>query len=294
MIEFRPPVIEDRQWVEPLLRESKKYGCEYSFGDMYIWQSIYDIQIANHKGFFVSFNGAGFDSYCCPVGSGNKKEVIEDLMRDAKERGIEFKMFGLVKECAEDLENLFPGKFEIEEVRDTFDYIYNTEDLINLSGKKYHGKRNHIAYFKKNNNWTYEPLTRANIPDCIAMNNTWEELNREKDPDGIDDELIAINKSFRDYEKLNFKGSVLRVDGDVVAFTFGEEMNEDIFCTHVEKAYSDIRGAYPMINREFAERELSSYKYINREDDTGLEGLRRAKLSYYPAILLEKYMARLK
>ena len=294
MIEFRPPRIEDKQWVEPLLRESKKYGCEYSFGDMYIWQSIYDIEIANYNGFFVSFNGAGFNAYCCPVGNGNKKEVIEAMMQDAQQRGIEFKMFGLVKECTEDLERLFPGKFEIEEIRDSFDYIYNTQDLINLSGKKYHGKRNHIAYFKKNNSWTYEPITRENIPQCIAMNEVWEKLNREKDPEGIDDELVAINKSFENYEKLNFKGGVLKVDGQIVAFTFGEEMNKDIFCTHVEKAFSDIRGAYPMINREFAERELSQYKYINREDDTGLEGLRRAKLSYYPAILLEKYMARLK
>ena len=294
MIEFRPPRIEDKQWVEPLLRESKKYGCEYSFGDMYIWQSIYDIEIANYNGFFVSFNGAGFNAYCCPVGNGNKKEVIEAMMQDAQQRGIEFKMFGLVKECTEDLERLFPGKFEIEEMRDSFDYIYNTQDLINLSGKKYHGKRNHIAYFKKNNSWTYEPITRENIPQCIDMNEVWEKLNREKDPEGIDDELVAINKSFENYEKLNFKGGVLKVDGQIVAFTFGEEMNEDIFCTHVEKAFSDIRGAYPMINREFAERELSQYKYINREDDTGLEGLRRAKLSYYPAILLEKYMARLK
>ena len=252
---------------------------------MYIWQSIYDIEIANYNGFFVSFNGAGFNAYCCPVGSGDKKEVIEAMMQDAQQRGIEFKMFGLVKECTEDLERLFPGKFEIEEMRDSFDYIYNTQDLINLSGKKYHGKRNHIAYFKKNNSWTYEPITRENIPQCIAMNEVWEKLNREKDPEGIDDELVAINKSFENYEKLNFKGGVLKVDGQIVAFTFGEEMNEDIFCTHVEKAFSDIRGAYPMINREFAERELSQYKYINREDDTGLEGLRRAKLSYYPAIL---------
>lgn len=294
MIDFRPLKIEDRQWIEPILRESKKYGCEYSFGDMFIWKSIYDIQVAKHKDFFVSFNGAGFDAYCCPVGSGNKKEIIEDLMQDARERNIEFKMFGLMEECAKDLEELFPDKFEIEENRDSFDYIYSTEDLINLKGKKYHGKRNHIAYFKKNNNWTYEPMTRENIPECIAMNKEWEKLNREKDPDGIDDELIAINTSFDNFEELGFVGGVLKVEGRVVAFTFGESMNDDIFCTHVEKAYSDIRGAYPMINREFAENALSQYKYINREDDTGLEGLRQAKLSYYPSILLSKYMARLK
>ncbi len=294
MIDFRPPVIEDRQWVEPLLRKSKRYGCEYSFGDVFIWQSVYDIQIAHHKGFFVSLNGGEYQSYCCPVGEGDATEVINDMMEDARERGIEFKMFGLVSDCVVQMDKLFPGRFEFEPIRDSFDYIYSTQDLIDLPGKKYHPKRNHISAFKRNNDWSYEPITKENIAECVLMNGEWERRNREKDPESIDEELVAINQSFENFFELGFVGGLLRVSGEVVAFTFGEEMNEDIFCTHVEKAYADVRGAYPMINREFAARELSGYKYINREDDAGSEGLRRAKLSYYPEILLEKFVARLK
>lgn len=294
MLDFCPPVIEDKQWVEPLLRKSKKYGCEYSFGDMFIWQSVYDIRIALHKGFFVSVNGGDYPGYCCPVGEGDPTEVINDLIADSRERGIEFKMFGLVPECVVNIDKHFPGKFEFAPVRENFDYIYSSKDLIDLPGKKYHAKRNHIAAFMRDNDWSYEPITKDNIADCIAMNSEWERRNREKDPDSIDDELIAINKSFENYFELGFIGGLLRVSGEVVAFTFGEEMNEDMFCTHVEKAYADVRGAYPMINREFAARELSGYKYINREDDTGAEGLRRAKLSYHPEILLEKFVATLK
>ena len=110
----------------------------------------------------------------------------------------------------------------------------------------------------------------------------------------MDEELDAINISFENYFDLGFVGGLLRANGEVVAFTFGEEMNPEVFCTHIEKAYADVRGAYPMINREFAANALSQYKYINREDDTGSEGLRKAKLSYCPDILLEKYMARVK
>ncbi len=294
MIDFRPPVIEDKQWVDPLLRKSKKYGCEYSFGDVFIWQSVYDIRIAHHKGFFVSINGGDYPGYCCPVGEGDMAEVINDMIADADERGMKFRMFGLVPECVVQLDKLFPGRFEFEPVRDNFDYIYASEDLINLPGKKYHPKRNHISAFMRNNDWSYEPITRDNIAECIAMNAEWERRNREKDPDSIDEELVAITRSFENFFELDFVGGLLRVSGEVVAFTFGEEMNDELFCTHVEKAFADVRGAYPMINREFAARELSKYKYINREDDTGAEGLRRAKLSYYPAILLEKFIARLK
>lgn len=203
-------------------------------------------------------------------------------------------MFGLNNECVKKVEELFPGKFDFEPLRDSFDYIYLTENLINLPGKKFHGKRNHIAAFMRENEWSYEPITADNLDECRAMNAEWERRNREKDPEAMDDELDAINISFENYFDLGFVGGLLRANGEVVAFTFGEEMNPEVFCTHIEKAYADVRGAYPMINLEFAANALSQYKYINREDDTGSEGLRKAKLSYCPDILLEKYMARVK
>ena len=253
MLDFRPPVTEDRKWVAPIISHAKRFGCDYSFGDMFIWQHVYNIRIASHDGFLFSINGTDDDNgvkrptYGFPVGEG-----------------------------------------------DSFDYVYLTENLINLPGKKFHGKRNHIAAFMRENEWSYEPITADNLDECRAMNAEWERRNREKDPEAMDDELDAINISFENYFDLGFVGGLLRANGEVVAFTFGEEMNSEVFCTHIEKAYADVRGAYPMINREFAANALSQYKYINREDDTGSEGLRKAKLSYCPDILLEKYMARVK
>lgn len=135
----------------------------------------------------------------------------------------------------EKVEAMFPGKFEFEPLRDSYDYIYLTENLINLPGKKFHGKRNHIAAFVRDNEWSYEPITADNLDECIAMNAEWERRNREKDPEAMDDELDAINISFKNYFELGFVGGLLRANGEVVAFTFGEEMNPEMFCTHIEK-----------------------------------------------------------
>jgi hypothetical protein len=123
------------------------------------------------------------------------------------------------------------------------------------------------------------------------MNKIWLEKNRDKNPEAIDNEYLAIKSGFDYYNELGLTGALLRVNGEVIAFTMGERLNDETFCTHFEKAYSEIRGAYPMINREFAFNALSEYKYINREEDTGSEGLRKAKMSYYPEILLEKFRA---
>ena len=188
------------------------------------------------------------------------------------------------------LEELYPERFTFTEDRDSFDYIYSREDLVLLSGKKYHSKRNHIAFFEKQE-YQYEELNDKNLSECLSMNAVWIEKNSDKFYDGIDKEQWALTRAFEHYDELGYKGALLRRDGQVVAFTLGEEMNDNMFCTHFEKAFSDIRGAYPTINREFAKRTLTGYKYINREEDTGDEGLRKAKLSYKPVKLLVKYKA---
>ena len=123
------------------------------------------------------------------------------------------------------------------------------------------------------------------------MNEKWYELNVDKDPEGIEAEREVLNLSFENFEKFGFTGGLLRVDGEVVAFTFGEKLNENTFVTHFEKAFADIRGAYPMINNQFALNTIYTFEFVNREDDIGSEGLRKAKLSYYPEILLEKFTA---
>ena len=146
----------------------------------------------------------------------------------------------------------------------------------------------------RNTNWSYERITRESIPECLEMSRLWLEGALEEYRDDLEAELKIIERVFDNYEELGYVGGLLRADGRVIAYTMGEPASKDMFCVHIEKAFSDIRGAYPMINQQFVKNELSEYKYINREDDTGAENLRKAKLSYYPAILAEKYEAKLK
>ncbi|MGI6248600.1 MAG: DUF2156 domain-containing protein [Acutalibacteraceae bacterium] len=294
MLDLYYPDVSDKNWATECLSKSNYMGCEYSFGNIIMWTPVFKTKIAKYKNFLITKGEGEKPSYCCPAGDGDVTEVIFDLIEDARQCGHPFRMVGLSAECVKMMEQRFPGRFIFTPYRDSFDYIYNTEDLINLSGRKYHGKRNHISAFKNNNNWSLELINEDNLNECIELNNVWEEENREKDPESIAMEQAAIKRGFDNYFELDFLGAVLRVDGKPVAFTIGERMSDEMFCIHFEKAVYNIRGAYPMINREFAERALSGYKYINREDDAGSEGLRKAKLSYYPAILLEKYILELR
>jgi hypothetical protein len=140
-------------------------------------------------------------------------------------------------------------------------------------------------------NWEYREIRPEDLPECLEMVKGWESLNAERDPEGLEQEFNALRRSFAHYEPFGFRGGLLRAEGKIVAFTLGEAINPRVFCTHFEKAFSAVQGAYQMINREFAANTLEAFELVNREDDIGSEGLRRAKLSYAPEILLEKYLA---
>lgn len=293
MFDFKSVKLSDKVFVEKIMKQSCEKGCEYCFGNLYMWSAIYGNKIAYYNDFLLARDYNEKPMYLYPCGNGNKKEIIERLIDYSMAKDdTKLEMYSLSSESVEELNTLFPNKFKFEKKRDYFDYLYLTDDLANLSGKKYHQKRNHIAYFKKNNNWSFEKIDSSNIDECYDMNKKWVSINRDKNPLELDNEQIAVKRAFENYDNLGLLGGLIRANGQVVAYTIGEEINSDVFCTHIEKAYSDVRGAYPIINQEFAKNLLQNYKYINREEDTGSEGLRKAKLSYYPAILLEKYNAK--
>ncbi len=226
---------------------------------------------------------------------GTRKKVVELLMQDAQEKGYPFQLHALSTEEMNELESYFPGKFQVTWPRDYEDYVYETEKLINLSGKKYHGKKNHINQFKSAYpDWSYETITDSNVEECFQMALKWRGANGcEEDPEKNQEMCVTLN-SLRLFKELHLKGGLLRAGGKVVAFTLGEPVSDDTFVVHIEKAYADVRGAYPLINQQFLEHEVSGYKYVNREDDTGEEGLRTAKLSYHPVFMVEKGIATLK
>lgn len=291
MLDFKAPHIEDKTWVTQLMDTTRRENCEYCFGNIFIWSPIYRTYIARYEDYFLA---AGMDDdgeYCFPMGHGDLRKAIEAVRSDAHERGRQLRFFGITESDKRLLEAACPDEFLYEADRDFFDYIYNRDDLAFLAGKKYHAKRNHIAAFERSESYIYEEINRSNIADCIAMNEVWETMNLDKNPVELENEKQALMRGFENYEALGFRGALLRVNGEVAAFTMGEPMGSHMFCTHFEKAFAHIRGAYPMINREFAARSLAEYPLINREEDTGDEGLRKAKLSYHPMKLLVKYNA---
>lgn len=287
--------LEDKNWIKEILSKVDFYTCEYPFGNIFSYGAKMEILVGEISGCLVTkCIQDDYVMYCCPVGDGNLKDAFDFILDDAKKDGREFEIFGINPDTAEFISKNYGDILDVFLVRDTFDYIYSSEDLINLAGKKYQPKRNHISYFMKNNNWSYERLTKENIPECLEMSKLWLEGSLEEYREELEGELKIIKRVFDNYDQLDYVGALIRVDGKVIAYTMGEKGPKDVFCVHIEKAFSDIRGAYPMINQQFVKNELSGYKYINREDDTGAENLRKAKLSYYPVILAEKYEAKLK
>lgn len=187
------------------------------------------------------------------------------------------------------METWYPGQFQIEYLRDEADYVYEMEKLSTLAGKKLHGKRNHINKFKTlYPDWNYEPITSENVEECFQMALEWRNENGcEEDLEKNAEMCVTLN-FLRLFKELGMKGGLIRVDKKVVAFCVGEPVCKDTFVVHVEKAFAEVEGAYPMINQQFVQHECTDYLYVNREEDTGAEGLRKAKLSYHPAFLVEK------
>ena len=300
MIDFRTPQPSDKAWVDALLAQADYRGCDYNFTNLFVWSRAYGQEIAQVNGFLVThLCGRMGCSYMYPAGSGDLAAAIDILAREADERRQPLRLVCLTTRQMEELDRLMPGRFAYEADRDGFDYLYDIDRLADLPGKKLHAKRNHINRFMDNNpSWVYEEITPQTLPECLEMDKEWyrrsmvrEGAAEERD---LGDEGIALRTAMDHYHALGLEGGLIRVYGEVVAFTMGDRLNSDTYDVHFEKAYGELQGAYAMINREFARWVRAKHpnvRYLNREDDMGVEGLRKAKESYYPDRMVEKYAA---
>lgn len=288
-IGLRKPVTQDKALVTGYIKQKKTRSCEDTFGNLLLWARFYNIQIAEVEGMLVSVMAGENLSFHYPYGAGDVKKCIETLMAYAEAQGQEFRMHCVTPEEFEELESLFPGEFEIEYNRDIADYVYEAEKLRNLSGKKYHGKKNHVNKFKKTyENWEYVSISKENVEEAFQLLLRWRELNGCNDDDDKNAESCVSANYLRLFEELDVCGGMLLVDGQAVAFTIGEQSCDDTMVVHIEKALTEYEGAYPMINQQFVEHECQHVTYVNREEDTGDEGLRKAKMSYRPVFMVEK------
>ncbi len=288
MLTFSKPAIEDKEWVDECFKYVNSFNCEYTFGNLFVWATAYRTQIARYENFIICRWGKAPDyKYSLPIGKGNFKKAVEEIISDAKFFGIKPIIYGVTSYYKNLLDEYFPDKFDYTYDDGDFDYIYSVEKMASLSGKKYHGKRNHITNFKKNYpDWSFETIDSSNINECIALHSNW--INTHEDDSDYSFEFEAVLTAFENYDKLGFVGGILKVDGKAIAYTMGERHSEELFVTHFEKAPPEIQGAYPIINQEFTKNCLMDYQFVNREEDLGIEGLRKAKQSYNPEILLKK------
>ena len=303
MITFTDPQIGDRQWVEERFHASGNQGCEYSFSTLFLWSGAFRQQVARMGDYVLErLYGKLGAGYLFPAGSGPLEPVLAALEADAAERGEPCRFFCVTPEQAARLEELRLGQYGLLPDRDGWDYLYDIDRLADLGGKKLHGKRNHIHRFEERYpQWQTEEITTDNLAECAEMDLEWN--RRYRALDAADeaaeaqtrlDERHAMSRAFANYGALGLTGLLLRVEGQVAAFTMGSPISADTFDIHFEKAYSEIQGAYPMINREFARwirDNRPGIRWLNREDDMGMEGLRKAKESYYPDRMVEKYAA---
>lgn len=289
-IKFKHPELEDKEIINSFLKEDESRNCEMVFANIYLWsRTVYPVKYAIIEETLCFLSEAEGDSVTFPIGKGDKKKVIRMLKAEYEKKGKEFKMHLIKKEQFLILQEMYGEEVYVEYDRDTADYVYETEKLINLSGKKYHGKKNHINRFlAAHEDWSYESITDENVEECIEMAKEWGKLNGCDTNEEKNAELQVAIMGVQMLKELDLKGGLIRAEGKVIAFTFGGPVSSDTFGIHVEKAFADIQGAYPLINREFLKAEAAEYTYVNREEDTGSEGLRKAKMSYHPAFLIEK------
>lgn len=288
-IQWKMIALSDKELIEGFYRQEKLRNCEATFANNYLWAPHYEIRYAVVEGMLVFLSDEASFSVSFPVGAGDLRKTVDMLLAYFSEKGKPFKMHLVSPTQFEKLETLYPGRFQVAYDRDLADYVYESERLLTLSGKKLHAKRNHINKFKETYpDWQYESITEENTGECLEMAQAWRVLNGCDEDENKHAEFCVTLNALKLRRELGLKGGLLRADGRVVAFTLGEAVGDDTFVVHIEKAYADVQGAYPMINQQFVAHEGAAYRYINREEDTGAEGLRKAKLSYYPDRMLEK------
>lgn len=299
---FQPISIDDRQIIQSYLWMYRfNEGSECTFTNLLIWGKAEDIRWASLDGCLLLRVGAKSENPRMLMALAPEERLyraIELAVDSMQSRGEPFQMTSLPGWYVERMETLFPGRFVFTREPHHDDYIYSAESLRTLSGSKLHGKRNHINKFMSlyGERCSYMPYSPEYEGACMRLEENWAcaQAGGGALTQALEDEVESVRRALQNAGALGLLGGMILVDGKVVAFTLGERIADSMALIHVEKADVQIPGAYAMINREFIEREFPDVSYVNREEDMGNEGLRRAKRSYCPVKMIEKFGATLR
>ena len=292
MIAFREPKMEDRRWMAPLLQAEEIPLCSYGCHIILSWKDAYHYRVAPMaRRLLIQLDSLVGPAFLWPAGSGDPVPAIEALARTAHEEGRPLCLTGLTHPLKTWLEERFPGRFAFREVREGFDYHYSVDRLAELPGKKLQAKRNHIHRLDDLcPGWTWTPVvSQQDAEDCLAMERAWQKDAAARQPPqeaaSLQEERQALAFALRHREALGMEGILLRWQGELLGFSLGAPLTSAVFDVSFERARRDIQGTYPAVARSLARYVRETHpqiRYLDREEDMGLPGLRKAKESYGP------------
>ncbi len=286
---FNELTLEDKPLFDQLFTRFPPAISEFTFTNLFIWRQVYRPKISRLKNFLCLLSDQGKNSFFFPpIGEGDVIECFQSLLQHLAGKGSLPKIARVPETLVTQIDWKASGmKAELD--RSQCDYVYRVQDMIELKGRKYHRKRNHIKQFQEKYSYQYTPLTPEWVPQCLQLQADWCDLrNCELNP-GLHNESLATKEAFANFEKLGVKGGAILIKGKVEAFSLGETLNPETIVIHIEKANPVYDGLYPTIYQAFLKHEGPGYTYVNREQDLGEEGLKKAKESYFPHHMVNKY-----
>lgn len=292
-IEFKPISLSDKPIFDDYFNKTDFNNAEKNFSNLFMWRKTYEYEYAIIND-CLCIKGKLRDSkkpFChFPYGGCSIKDSLSLIKEIFKKEGNELIIKPLLPEMKKCLENNLEDleDYKLIEDRDSFDYIYSSNKLITLSGSKLRNKRRWVKKFRENYDYTYEEINSNNLSEAKEFT-----INIIKNSNNDLDEIIAMEEMFDNLFELGIKGCIIRIDNKIVGVSTGEELTKDTVVIHCERADTNFEGIYNCINQEFCEKQWSNYKFINREEDLGIEGLRQAKLTYRPDLLLSKYIVKI-
>ncbi len=261
---------------------------ELNFVEMFAWRNLRKISISNYKNNLIFFLEKKGQKYFYPPFGKETEKIVKEILYYFKSNIESIKVNAFPDEKLDLIKNITDELF-LEDDRDNYDYLYLCNDLVKLAGRKYDSKRNQLKKFIKNYNFEFSELTFDSVSECIEFQKKWCEIRNCNNDLSLTNENSAVLEILKNFSHLPAFGAVIKINKKIEAYTIASELNKQTVEIIVEKANPEYTGIYQAINNLFAEKFLIEYKYINRQQDTGDEGLRRAKLSYHPFKLIKKY-----
>jgi hypothetical protein len=288
--------LEDRAILHPLLGELRPQQSEFTFTNLFIWRDAHQLRLSRvgEAVLVFSWRADPEDSFLFPpLGAGADRTVVRAALEHMAAEGHNPR---LARATVEDLTRLevTEDEFAIQSDRAQWDYVYPVQDLIELRGNRYHGKRNHLEQFTQRYQFSYHGLAAELVPACQELQDRWCDEKHCDLVATLHSESRAVKEALEEFETLGITGGCIVVEGKVEAFALGELLNPETVVIHIEKANAAFHGLYQAVNQQFLEQAWRRVPYVNREQDLGLAGLRKAKESYHPHHMVEKFEVRLK